>query len=274
MTTPVSPSRAREIGRNVPFLRRYARALTGSRESGDHYAAATLEAILADPSIYDGDCTDEIALFRAFHLIWTSTGTPVSPMPAEAEGGLARSAQAHLGNLTPNTREALLLNTIEEFSSEAVGQIMGIETEEAARLIDTAFQEMSRSTSGRILIIEDEPIIALDLQHIIEEMGHELTGIARTETGALRLADADPGFDLILSDIQLADGSSGADAVARLYKKHGYRPTIFITAFPERLLTGEGHEPTFLIAKPYTEEQVRSAVSQALFFAAAETLPA
>lgn len=274
MTTPVSPSRAGEIGANIPFLRRYARALTGSRESGDQYAAATLEAILADPSIYDGAYSNDIALFRTFHLIWTSTGAPVSSTPAHAETGLARSAQAHLNRLTPNTREALLLNTIEEFSSEAVGRIMGIGTDEAARLIDTAFQEMSRNTAGRILIIEDEPIIALDLEHIIEDMGHEITGIARTEAAAISLADADPAFDLILSDILLADGSSGTDAVNRLQKAYGPRPTIFITAFPERLLTGEGSEPAFLIAKPYTEEQVRSAVSQAMFFASTETLTA
>ena len=49
-------------------------------------------------------------------------------------------------------------------------------------------------------------------------------------------------------------------------------PVIFITAFPERLLTGNKPEPAFLIAKPYTEEQVRSAVAQAMFFSSTETL--
>jgi hypothetical protein len=49
---------------------------------------------------------------------------------------------------------------------------------------------------------------------------------------------------------------------------------IFVTAFPERLLTGKRPEPAFLITKPYVEDQVRSAVSQAMFFASTETLAA
>ena len=49
-------------------------------------------------------------------------------------------------------------------------------------------------------------------------------------------------------------------------------PVVFITAFPEKLLTGDRPEPAFLITKPYTEDQVQSAVSQAMFFATTETL--
>ena len=50
-------------------------------------------------------------------------------------------------------------------------------------------------------------------------------------------------------------------------------PVIFITAFPERLLTGERPEPTFLITKPFQRSTVKAAISQALFFDAA-TVPA
>ena len=70
---------------------------------------------------------------------------------------------------------------------------------------------------------------------------------------------------LVLSDIQLADGSSGIDAVSEILTGTSV-PVIFITAFPDRLLTGERPEPTFLITKPYLEETVQAAVSQALFF--------
>jgi len=77
--------------------------------------------------------------------------------------------------------------------------------------------------------------------------------------------------DLILADIQLADNSSGIDAVNDLMGVMDV-PVVFITAFPERLLTGEKHEPAFLISKPFKVEQVRSAVSQALFFSTTETL--
>ncbi|MGR3760267.1 response regulator [Roseobacteraceae bacterium NS-SX3] len=269
MTAQTGDMIASQIGTNLPYLRRYARALTGSQTSGDNYALATLEAILADTSKYDNALPPKVALFRVFHAIWSSSGAPVAEEDGEA--GLAQKAQEHLKRLTPNTREALLLHTIEEFSAADTAVIMGTSQEEASGLISIAYDEMSRATTGKVMIIEDEAIIAMDLEAIVSEMGHRITGVARTETSALELA-AKEEPDLILSDIQLADNSSGIDAVNGILERHGNRPVIFITAYPERLLTGEGPEPAFLISKPYTEEQVRSAVSQAMFFASTETL--
>jgi CheY-like chemotaxis protein len=121
------------------------------------------------------------------------------------------------------------------------------------------------------MIIEDEAIIAMDIESIVAEMGHRVTGVARTRDEAVKLGKADVP-DLILADIQLADNSSGIDAVNDLLRDLGNRPVIFITAFPERLLTGDKPEPAFLISKPYTVDQVVSAVSQAMFFSSTETL--
>jgi CheY-like chemotaxis protein len=132
---------------------------------------------------------------------------------------------------------------------------------------------MTSAIHGRIMIIEDEAIIAMDIRAIVEEMGHAVTNVARTRDEAIQLARRDPP-DLILADIQLADKSSGIDAVNHILKEMGALPIVFITAFPERLLTGDRPEPAFLITKPYTEEQVQSAVSQAMFFASTETLRA
>jgi two-component SAPR family response regulator len=167
----------------------------------------------------------------------------------------------------------LLLHTIEEFPIEQVAEIMQSSQDDARSLIDIAYREMARAMTGKVLVIEDEAIIAVDLEAIVTDMNHRVTGIGRTESGALKLAEQEKP-DLILSDIQLADGSSGIDAVNRILEQHGDIPVIFITAYPERLLTGEGPEPAFLISKPYTEQQVRSAVSQAMFFASTETLKA
>jgi DNA-directed RNA polymerase specialized sigma24 family protein len=253
----------------LPYLRRYARALTGSQKTGDSYATATLEALLADRSVFEQGFSDKVALFRAFHLIWTSAGAPVS----DPEDGLAAHAQRHLKALTANTREALLLHTIEEFTAIEIAQIMGTNAADVDRLIHIARAEMEDSITGRILVIEDEAIIAMDLQDIVADMGHAITGVARTHDGAVRLAGRDHP-DLILSDIQLADGSSGIDAVNEILIAASDIPVIFITAFPERLLTGKRPEPAFVITKPYSEQQVRSAVSQAMFFASTETLTA
>jgi DNA-directed RNA polymerase specialized sigma24 family protein len=257
------------IGAALPYLRRYARALTGSQTTGDNYAAATLEAILTDRSAASDASSPKVGLFKVFHGIWVSTGAPV----VEENTGALAKAHDRLSKLTTNSREALLLHTIEDFSISELAEIMQIEGGEAEQLVGLARQEMADAVSGRVLIIEDEAIIAMDLESIVADLGHRVTGVARTRDAAIDLAKKDTP-DLVLADIQLADNSSGIDAVHDILKQLGDRPVIFITAFPERLLTGERPEPAFLISKPYSEEQVRSAVSQAMFFSSTETLKA
>ncbi len=269
MISAPSTSLADSIAGHLPYLRRYARALTGSQTSGDRYAAAALETVLVDPSIMRMASDGKVALFHVFHSVWSSSGTPVQ----DAEDRVTAAAQAHLARLTPNTREALLLHAIEGFSHRQIGHVMGVDEAEAGQLVDLAIREMEQSVAGRVMIIEDEAIIAMDITAIVEAMGHEVTGVARTRAEAVTLAGRDKP-DLILSDIQLADNSSGIDAVNDILTQFDDLPVIFITAFPERLLTGERPEPAFMINKPYTEEQVRSAVSQAMFFASTETLNA
>lgn len=255
-----------EIGNHLPYLRRFARAMTGSQQSGDNFAVAALEAILADRSVLDG-VDLKTGVFRVLFSIWSSAGAPVD----EAEDGLTARAQKHMARLTDNSREALLLHTLEGFSFDNVAKIMRIETAEAEELVRIARQELADAVSGSVMIIEDEAIIAMDLESIVSDMGHRVTGVARTRAEALNLAKADPPA-LVLADIQLADNSSGIDAVNDIISALGERPVIFITAFPERLLRGEKHEPAFLISKPYAEDQVVSAVSQAMFFSSTETL--
>lgn len=258
-----------KISENLPYLRRYARALTGSQASGDQYAVAALEAVLETPSLFDAGVSPRVALFKVFHSIWSSTGGQLGV----DEAGLKAKAQQHLSQLTNDTREALLLHTIEELPVEDVAAVLGISHPETEELIRIAYEEMGKSISGAIMVIEDEAIIALDLEAIVADMGHRATGVARTASGAVELF-ARERPDLILSDIHLADGSSGIDAVNSILAEAGDIPVIFITAYPERLLTGDGPEPAFLITKPYSEAQVRSAISQAMFFASTETLKA
>lgn len=258
------------VAGHLPYLRRYARALTGNQASGDRYAIATLEAVLADPSALLAAGDAKVGLFAMFHGVWASTGAPV----AEADTPLSAAAQAHLARLTPNTREVLLLHSIEGFGLEAIGDIIGADANEAAELLAMAQRDMASSMIGRVLVIEDEAIIAMDISAIVEGMGHHVTGIARTKAEAVARARADRP-DLVLADIQLADNSSGIDAVREIHALFPGIPAVFITAFPERLLTGTGrNEPAFMITKPYSEDQVRSAVSQAMFFASTETLMA
>lgn len=269
MNSTEDASLSAEIGRNLPYLRRYGRALTGNQTSGDRFAAITLEALLEDISAMRVVPEPKVALFHAFHRIWTSAGSPL----AEPDSNLSARAQAHMSKLTPNSREALLLNVIEGFTQEQIASIMEIDTDEVANFVNVAAHEMETSVAGSVLVIEDEAIIALDIVDIVRGIGHRVTGTARSHIDAVALAMNDQP-DLILADIQLADRSSGIEAVNEILAHFPNTLVIFITAFPERLLTGNRPEPAFLITKPFTEDQLRSAVGQAMFFASTETLSA
>jgi CheY-like chemotaxis protein/DNA-directed RNA polymerase specialized sigma24 family protein len=268
MTADATPkSLSAVVADLLPYLRRYARALTGTQQSGDRLAALTLETLLTDRSVFDAGSDNKVALFKLFHGIWQGLGMPIE----DTAGAQDAQAMLHLSRLTPNTREALLLNTIEGFDVAQIGKIMAINHDEVNHLLRVALEEMERSITGDILVIEDEAIIALHINQIVTELGHTVIAVARKESEAVAMA-AEKKPDLILSDIQLADGSSGVDAVNKILEGAGNIPVIFITAFPERLLTGDRPEPAFLLTKPYTEEQVRSAVSQAMFFASSEAI--
>ena len=253
-------SAAQTVTKYLPYLRRYARALTGSQSSGDAYVAATLETLIKEPDLLTSASQPKIALFQVFTKIWNSV--PVNG--AKEAGGSALPAEQRISQLTPRPRQAFLLVSLEGFPDEAAAEILGEDLQAFRALVDEAGRELAAEIATDVLIIEDETFIALDLEGLAESLGHRVVGIARTHTEAVKLAKIkEPG--LILADIQLADGSSGLDAVNELLGDFEV-PVIFITAYPERFLTGQRPEPAFLIAKPFQPATVSAVVSQALFF--------
>lgn len=261
-------SLARQIAPHLPLLRRYARALTGAQASGDAFVTATLEAIVAGPEAFPQTMEPRAGLYQVFHRIWSSALIEVDP---DDEGqSSARKAQERLRRLSPLSRQALLLTTLESFTVQETGEILGRSSEEVGALLDEAMDELSLQTKARILIIEDETVIAMDLSDLVIDQGHDVCATAATASEAVAAAKRERP-DLVLADIQLADGSSGIDAVREILSSFSV-PVIFITAFPDRLLTGERPEPTFLITKPYSPDMVRAAVSQALFFESTGTM--
>ena len=251
---------SQSIAPHLPSLRRFARALSGSQESGDAYVVALLEALVENPSIFPLDIDPKIALYQIFLKIWNSVDANAFPnMKFE------NSDTVRLQTLTPKPRQAFLLLSVEGFDVDAIAKILDTDLEDVAALIATADHEIaSQLEPADILIIEDEPLTAAHLQELVQSLGHDVTGIARTHRDALKLAhDRKP--DLILSDIQLADGSSGVEVVNEILGELE-APVIFVTGHPEMLLTGAKPEPTFLIAKPFNAETVKAVIGQALFF--------
>ncbi len=264
-------SLGQDLAPHLPFLRRYGRALTGSQVHGDNFVRATLETIVAKPDEFPRNVDPRLGLYRTFHAIWSSANIDEGEEPTMAIDGAEGIAHARLARVTPLSRQALLLTSLEGFSNEDAGYLIDATPDDVESLVNEALAEIERQTHAEVLIIEDEPIIAMDIESIVRDLGHNVTGVAVTRDEALAQARKSPP-GLVLADIQLADDSSGIDAVKDILAEFSV-PVIFITAFPERLLTGTRPEPTFLITKPFQRATVKAAISQALFFDAA-TVPA
>jgi DNA-directed RNA polymerase specialized sigma24 family protein len=253
-------STSQAVAQHLPFLRRYARALSGSQSSGDAYVAATLEAVIQDPKVLESGASTRIALYKLFTKIWNSVALNGQTVATDANQPVER----HLAQIPPKPRQAFLLIALEGLSEDDAAKVLDIDVPTLRELVEESGRELAAEIATDVLIIEDETFIALDLEGLVESLGHRVLGVARTHSEAVALAKAKrPG--IILADIQLADGSSGLDAVNEMLRTFEV-PVIFITAYPERFLTGERPEPAFLIAKPFQPATVSAVLSQALFF--------
>lgn len=250
------------IAPHLPYLRRFARAVTGSQASGDAYVAAMLEALIADIDIFPETSSDRVSVYWLFSKLFNQTTSRIpDPLP---QIGIEKQASAKLSYLAPRARQAFLLIAVEDFSEQEAMEILDVDEITFKELLAEASRDISEQVATRIMIIEDEPLIAMDIEQMVQGLGHQVVGIARTHDEAVKLFKKEkPG--MILADIQLADGSSGIDAVNDILKDN-LLPVIFITAFPERLLTGQRPEPTFLVTKPFNPEMLKALISQALFF--------
>ncbi len=256
-------SLATEIAPHLPYLRRFARSLCGTQDSGDAYVVHALEAIIADPSSFPTDVNPKIGIYKTFVRIWNSIQVNTEKDEPQTTAAQALSDR-RLDAITPRPRQAFLLVSVEGFKPEEAAQILDCSVAELKGLIDEAGKEIAAQVATDVLIIEDEPIIAMDLEALVEALGHRVCHVARTHREALAaVRKTRPG--MILADIQLADGSSGLEAVNEILTSFQV-PVVFITAYPERLLTGVRPEPTFLIAKPFQPDTVKATISQALFF--------
>lgn len=251
-----------QIAPHLPYLRRLARAHTGSQTAGDTFVAATLEALIADISLIPPTSSPRLALYKLFCDLYKTTA--ISNQSGKSAHAWENHTANHLSAISPEARLAFLLICVEGFSESETAEILSVPIETLKDMLRSASENISKQISSRIMIIEDEPFIAMDIQEMATDLGHEVVGIARTKSEALKLFE-DEKPEMILADIQLADGSSGIDAVNEMLQDQQL-PVIFITAFPERLLTGERPEPTFLITKPFNPDMVKALISQALFF--------
>jgi CheY-like chemotaxis protein len=238
------PSRGEDLLRALPYARRYARALSGSQPGGDALVAQALRDLLQGGQAYS--CARH-ALYRDISRCFDQTPNGVNGFDSA---------------LTVVQRQLLLLTSLEEVSMEAAAPIVGVDPDEALIQLSAARDRLRTAAATDVLIIEDEPIIAMDIEELVASCGHRVVGVAATESDAVAMAEKSrPG--LILADINLGQGGDGTSAVSRIMRNH-YAPVIFVTAYPERLLTGEALEPAFVITKPFEPLTLAIATYQAV----------
>ena len=245
----------------LPFLRRYARALTGSQAHGDQWVRACLEKILQHPEL-SAVSSSKADIFALFHRVQP-------PFILRGEHERSRDATAPLDRLKvrlqdipDRQRNVMLLIVLEGFTERETASILDMTEEDVGLALSEARQELKRTASIRVLVIEDEALIAMDVARIVRDAGYEVVGVAATEKGAVELAEKHKP-DIVLADIQLKGGDNGIAAARQILKSTSV-PIIFVTGFPERLLTGKGVEPAFVLTKPFDPEALRTSMAHAL----------
>src|SRR4028119_1640337 len=190
-----------------PHLRRFARALTGGQKSGDAYVISVLEALVAEPTSFDSENDPRVELFRAFCRYWNSI--EVNLARDEYEADELTDASRRLSAITPLPRQAFLLMAVEDFTASEIAYILGKSETEVAQLVDQAGREIAQQVATDVLIIEDEPLIAMDIESLVQSLGHRVNSVARTHAEAIEAVEKQrPG--LVLAAIQPADGGPGA----------------------------------------------------------------
>ena len=234
-----------DLVRALPYARRYARALCGGQERGDAVVTDALRALLA--AAHSPDAEARLALYREI------TARTCDPAPGSV--GLD-------GALSQTQRHLLLLTSLEEVPLDNAARLLDLAAPDADAMLCSARDQLRSAAATDVLIIEDEPIIAMDIEELVASCGHRVVGVAATEADAVAIAERSrPG--LILADINLGAGGDGTSAVSRIIRSH-YAPVIFVTAYPERLLTGEALEPAFVITKPFEPLTLAIATYQAV----------
>ncbi|MBC7635251.1 MAG: response regulator [Acetobacteraceae bacterium] len=214
-----------EIIAILPYARRYARALTGSQQEGD---LAVASAIGQHPTT----AASRLSLYAAI----TKLAVPISDMD-------------QTGMLQAIDRQLLLLTVLEDLSVADAAKVVGLSEAVAKERIRLARLVLKAASTTDVLIIEDEPLAAMDMRKLLEGCGHRIAGVVTTEADAINLA-LKKQIGLILADVNLREGGSGISAVRRIFETARV-PVIFVSAFPEMLLQARSVEPVYVMSKPY-----------------------
>lgn len=241
------------VTKELPYLRRYARVISGNQMTGDLCVETLLLEHVITPQASDAHLPkDRIELFALLDEILVN----FAPAPSLTEPNTAFQRLSFL------SRRALFLTAVEQLDPTAVEMILKVRPHDLTVIMNETEKRLASSLATDVLIVKGTGRIALQLQEIVESLGHRIIAQANTRGDAVREARATrPG--LMLVESQLADGSSGFGALDDIRKFHK-APSIVITSLQDRMRIGRDNEPAFLVSTPLQVDHVKSVICRAL----------
>jgi CheY-like chemotaxis protein len=270
MTTkePAMDAPAARLLAHLPYLRRYARALTGDGGVGDGLVGHAIAHLLKepDPSVTpeqadretdrEAGRADRGALYALLNRLFdASGGHPVATGRHPMEAALARLPEVE--------RRIYLLTALEGLPADRAGAVLGLEETAARDHLARAQEAMRDGLVATVMIVEDDAVIAFDLAETVRGMGHTVCGTAATMGAALATAESFRPT-LALMDLRLAHGDSGI-STAQALRHRSDLPIIFVTAFADELHRRGLEHLGPVIRKPFTREEIESAITRAVF---------
>lgn len=235
--------------RQLALLRRYFRAVTADQQAGDRMVAGLAPRLLLGEDTMVGLLAAATRAWRWLHE--TNRAPPFS----------ARMITEVLSPSLSLERQAGVMVDVFGLTTDEAARVLDRDAGEVARLLARGRELRDRPIGGRVLIVDDDPLIARHLMHIASERGANEVASAGSYDEAVGLA-AEQRFDLALCDYDLGRGRTGLDVVRTLAAEDD-TVCIFVTAYPDEVLSGADNEPSFVITKPFRDEVVAAALSYA-----------
>ena len=237
------------------LLRRYFRAVLGDQATGDRLARALWSE--ADYGGRDARHVDAASVLLAAMRRWRRLYNASSPAAAFSPGAIAQA----LSPTAAQRRQVGVLIDVFGLTVPQTAKALDRSEGEVTVLLSAARADARAPIGGHVLVVEDDPLVAQHLAHLTREAGATDVAVARDAEAAFASAAAMPPR-IVLCDYDLGEGPNGAEIVRRLAGEHD-AVCIFVTAYPNAVLSGTDGEPAFIIEKPFREGVVRAALSYA-----------
>lgn len=243
---PASPPTPRQLA----LLRRYFRAVVGDQQAGDKLVSSLAPRLLLTEK-------STVALLTAATRLWRQL-VKDDAAPAFSSRTIAEALSPALSL----ERQAGVMVDVFGLTLQQAAGALNRSAGEVTRLLAEGRRVTGRPIGGRVLVVDDDPLIARHLAGIVAARGAAEVQVAASYDEAVGLASV-RRFDLALCDYDLGRGRNGLDVVRVLSAEHD-TTCVFVTAYPDEVLSGSDHEPAFVIIKPFRDEVVAAALSYAV----------